>query len=84
MVWTILLPHWLEYQWAVFIIPISTGEAHEDPAAWALGHVPLHPTALVEKQGEGSAPIRGEDGLVGVSPKGPLGRICGGIDPCDL
>lgn len=24
MIWTIPLPHWLECQWAVFIIPIST------------------------------------------------------------
>lgn len=84
MVWTILLPHWLECQRAVFIISISTGEAHEDTVAWALGHVPLHPTTLIEKQGEGSAPVRGEDGLVGVGPTGPLGRIGGGTDPCDL
>lgn len=33
---------------------------------WVLGHVPLHPTTLVEKQGKGSAPVRGKDGLVGV------------------
>lgn len=46
--------------------PVLPGEAHEDPVAWALGHVPLHPTALIEKQGKGSASIRGEDGLVGV------------------
>lgn len=80
----ILLPHWLECQWAVFKIPISTGEAHEDWVAWALGHIPLHTTTLVEKQGVGPAPVCGEDGLVGVGPKGPLGRIGRGTDPCDL
>lgn len=47
------------------ITPILPGEAHEDRVAWTLGHIPLHPTTLVKKQGIGPAPIGGENGLVG-------------------
>lgn len=46
--------------------PVLPGEAHDDSVAQTLGHIPAHPTTLVEKQGIGTASIRGEDGLVGV------------------
>lgn len=49
---------------AVSLLP---GEAHEDrTVALVLSHIPLHFSTLVQKQGIGSAAVRGEDGLVGV------------------
>lgn len=52
--------------YSVLTVRVLPGEAHEDWVAWALGHIPLHTTTLVEKQGVGPAPVCGEDGLVGV------------------
>lgn len=46
--------------------PALPGEAHDDSVAQTLGHIPAHPTTLVEKQGVGTASVCGEDGLVGV------------------
>lgn len=44
----------------------APGEADQHVGCSQLGVVPAHPTVLVEQQGEGADPIRGEHCLVGV------------------